>query len=98
MSKAFAQSGAALLLSIAAFGSEMRLQAQPWQPQPTTQGTAHLTNANSPPAPVQNAAFYNNVVAPIGGLFPCHDPFGGYLTGRYGWHRPLLVGTKLALL
>ncbi len=80
MSKPFARSVAVLLI-FAAFGSEIRLQAQSWQPQPTTQGAAQLTTPNSIAAPMQNPAFYNNVVTPIVGLAPYHDPFGGYLTG-----------------
>jgi hypothetical protein len=81
MCKVFARS-VALLVVLAAFGSEMRLQAQSWQqPQPTTQGAAQLTNPSSMAAPVQNPTFYNNVVTPIVGLAPYHDPFGGYLTG-----------------
>jgi hypothetical protein len=81
MCTAFARSGGALLLIFAGLANQGPAQARQWQPQPTTQGTGQLVSPNNPPAPVQNPTFYNNVITPVGGLFPYHDPFGGYLNG-----------------
>jgi hypothetical protein len=56
----------------------------PAPPQAQTQGTARITAAPpAPPVPVQNPAYYNNVVvAPAGGYFPYADPYGGYMNGK----------------
>jgi hypothetical protein len=53
------------------------------QPPAQTQGMARLAAApTTPPTPVQNTTYYNNVVAPVGGYYPYNDPYGGYLSGK----------------